>query len=181
MGVIDGVKGQGKTYDTIFMKEENIVKKVLLVSFAVLVIVALMFAGCAGGGAPAAPAAPAEPAAPSGPKTINYDEAKDYIGQEVTICGPIAIAEEDAMAPITPTPKIVVLGKLGGAGDFGSTNFMPGNFSMMINNIEDQIPGGDWQAYFAQGKEICITATPEVTPVNTIGCAPEDIKQIVIK
>ena len=139
-------------------------KKILLVPLAVMIIAALVVAGCGGGG---------------GGKTIQYNEAKDYLGQEVTVCGPCVIVAVDAMAPMDPKPLIGVLGKLGGAEDFGSTNFMPGNMSFRLyEEVHDQLTDGG-QEYV--GKDLCITLTIEETPVGTIGGAVTDLTQIQVK
>ena len=146
-------------------------KKVFLVPLAVMIIAALIFAGCAGGGG-------------GGGKTIQYSEAKDYIGQTVTACGPVAIAAVDEMAPMDPKPFIVVLGELGASGDFGSTNFRPGNMSMRIgeeNDLVGQLGGVEAAKAYFMGKELCVTGTIEETPVGTIGTLVDDMAQLKFK
>jgi len=144
-------------------------KKILLVPLAVMIIAALIFAGCGGGGGNGG----------GGGATLTPDQAADHLGEEVTVCGPVAISAYDKMAPIDPKPYIVILGKLGGAEDFGSTNFMPGNMGIRCDAILDQIPG-DPAEYF-KGKEICVTGTPNETPVGTIGMEVTDMSQWTIK
>jgi len=145
-------------------------KKILLVPLAVMIIAALIFAGCAGGGGGGG----------GGEKVIDYSEAADHMGQTVTVCGPCVIVAVDAMAPLDPKPLIGVLGKLGGAEDFGSTNFMPGNMSFRLyEEMHGQLTDGGQEFV---GKNICISGlTIEETPVGTIGGAVHDISQITVK
>ena len=87
--------------------------------------------------------------------------------------------EFDKMAPLDPSPLIIILGKLGGAGDFGSTNFMPGNAGFRIyEEVHGQLT--DMGKEYV-GKEVCITTTLEETPVGTIGGPIKDLSQIVVK
>jgi hypothetical protein len=137
-------------------------KKILLVPFAIMIVTVLVFTSCGGG------------------NTINYDEAEEYIAQEMTVCGPVAITGFDRMAPFDPPPFIVVLGKLGEDEDFRSTNSVPGNFGIRIaDELLDTIPGGA-ETYF-KGKELCVDIYIIETPVGTIGGPVSDLAQIKFK
>ena len=76
-------------------------KKILLVPLAVMIIAALIFAGCAGGGGG------------GGGTVITPAEVADHLGETVTVCGPCVMVDFDKMAPIDPKPLIIILGKLG--------------------------------------------------------------------
>jgi hypothetical protein len=140
-------------------------KKILLVPFAIMIVAGLIVVGCGGGG--------------GGGTTITPDQGAEYLGQEVTVCGPCVMVDYDVMAPIDPKPLILIMGKLGGAEDFGSTNFMPGNMGFRLyEEVHPQLTN-EGQEYV--GKELCITVTVEETPVGTIGGPITDLSQIVVK